>query len=602
MARPSPPPAPVVLTVGAGRGVVLGLPGAAPATGELAEEAIAAVAARVEGLVRAPAGLLLSASDLDAAARERQAGEVLAALFDPPALREVRDALVAWAARGQPLHLVVDARTPAARALPWELLLAIPPGRSPLAATRVLRLQAAPPPVAPPPSEGLELRLWVADPADPVSARVAAALEATVAGLVGLRLRRLPSDLSGPPAPAGGVDRGGPAVLHLLTHGAGALDRVGLAGPGGPRAADTVARALQPWSAGALLAVTDVCGGAAATTDPADAPTWRLAMGGPPVVVGPRTRWAAEASVAFSAALYGALARGEAVGEAVEAGRLALRGLAIPHESGRWWTPLAIVSTPLAAGLRLARPPLSLPGWPASAPDAAAWLRAAADRARGYLGVEHLLAACTDPALSLPPRLAALRPALAELAARVPPAPHAGPAEPTPRLRGLGAELAPGFDAVDLARQLACVPWLAALLDPAVRARLLAPPEDDGRGTLPLEPVEAPPLSAEGLVLEVEAGPEDGRLLALRAPGEVLGRWDPGQPDVRDLRLYVDRADADRTLSRQHLSLEGPGLLRLRGATRLQRGPGPAQPAQGVVAVQAGDLLVLGAGTRLRVR
>jgi hypothetical protein len=146
------------------------------------------------------------------------------------------------------------------------------------------------------------------------------------------------------------------------------------------------------------------------------------------------------------------------------------------------------------------------------------------------------------------------------------------------------------------------VPWLAALLDPALRARLLAPPEDDGRGTLPLEPVEAPPLSAEGLALEVEAGPEDGLLLVLRAPGQVLGRWDPGQPEVRELRLYVDRAEADRTLSRQHLTLEGPGLLRLRGATRLQRGAGPSQPAQGVVAVEAGDLLVLGAGTRLRVR
>lgn len=599
MIRPSPPPGPVVLTVGtgAGLGVVLGLPGAAPATGELAEGAVEGVAARIEGLLRPPPGLLLAASDVDTTARERQAGEALASLLDPPGLREVRDALVAWTGRGQPLHLAVDARTAALRALPWELLLALPPGRSPLAATRLLRMLAVPPPAAPPAAEVLELRLWVADPADPVSAHVAAALEATVARHPTLRLRRLPADLSGPP---GG---GGPAVLHLLTHGSQALDRVGLHGPTGPRAADTVARALGPWAQGALLAITDVCGAAATTGDPADAPTWRLSMGGPAVVVGPRTRWGAEASIAFSAALYGALAQGEAVGEAVEAGRLALRRLAIAHESCRWWTPLAIVATPLAAGLRLVRPPLCLPGWPAAGLDAAPLLRAALDRARGYLGVEHLLAAFADPAVALPPRLAPLRPALAEVAASVPAQPLAGETGPTPRLRALGAELPAGFDLAALARQLALVPWVARLLDPSVRARLLAPAEDDGRGTLPFEPVEPPaPLPAGGLAFEVEGGPDDGCLLVLRRVGEVLGRWDPGQPELRELRLFVGRADADRTLSRQHLVLDAPGRVQIRGATRLQRGAGALQVVQGLVPLLSGDLLVLGAGNRLRVR
>ncbi|NOY27508.1 MAG: hypothetical protein GXP62_16720, partial [Oligoflexia bacterium] len=73
-------------------------------------------------------------------------------------------------------------------------------------------------------------------------------------------------------------------------------------------------------------------------------------------------------------------------------------------------------------------------------------------------------------------------------------------------------------------------------------------------------------------------------------------------PDQRHNRLLCDRDDADRTLSRQHLVLQGLRQIVLRGASRLIRDSAPPRSVQGPLMVQAGDLLVLGTATRLRVR
>lgn len=389
-------------------------------------------------------------------------------------------------------------------------------------------------------------------------------------------------------------------MLHLLAHGQG-LTRVGLQAAGGPRSADTVTAGLGAWAKGAALAVVDVCGGAQATADPADGPAGRLLLAGIPAAVGPRTRWAAEASRAFCEGLYRGLGEGLELEGALARARLALRLLALPHESARWWTPQALLCTPLAARIRPLRALPPLPGFPS--PGAASLpLLHALGRAQGYLGVEHLLAAAADPELELPPSLASARPSLQALARSFPPQPLGGAATPSPRLRALAAELPEGFGPLDLIRPLAMVPWLARAWDPAARARLLAPGEDDGRGTLPFEPVETEAMpSGSGLWLEVEAGPEDGRILALRSPGEVLGRWDPGCPEVREHRLQADRADADRTLSRTHLRWLGAGRVALGGATLLERGGEAPRRVAGELELRAGDRLVLGASTRLRV-
>lgn len=587
----------IQLTVGTGvegTGVLLVLPGLTPVLGELDDARLIGLPARLATLLRPPAGLLLASTDPALAAQERAAAELLAGLLDSASMRPVREALIAFAARQPSSTLAVEARTAALRALPWELLAALPPGRSPLAVEAVSRIQAGPPPALPSPGGTLEVRLWISDPGDTTLAALAEAHRRVIESLPGLSLSRVPADLSGGPTGPG------PAVLHLLAHGQG-LSRVGLQAAGGARAADTVAAGLAAWSKGAALAVVDVCGGAQATEDPADGPAGRLLLAGVPAAVGPRTRWAAEASRAFCEGLYRAFGEGLELEAALARARLALRMLALPHESARWWTPQALLCTPLAGRIRPLRAVPSLPGFPR--PGAAAVpLVQALGRAQGYLGVEHLLAAAADPELVLSPALAPARPALQALARAFPPQPLGGPATPSPRVRALAAELSDGFGPTELIRTLALVPWLARAWDPAARARLLAPGEDDGRGTLPFEPVEAEPMpTGGGLWLEVEGGPDDGRILALRSPGEVLGRWDPGCPEVREHRLHTDRDDADRTLSRTHLRWLGAGRVALGGATLLERGGAPPRRAAGELELRAGDRLVLGASTRLRV-
>lgn len=577
-----------------GLGVLLVLPGRSPVLGELDPGLLSGLGARLSPLLAPREGLVLAASDPELAARERQAGEALAALLDGPGARPVREALIAHQAREGRAPVCLELHLPALRALPWELLAALPPDRGPLALPAVARIQAGPPPSLPPAGVELELRLWVADPEDPVLAALAQAHERAVTALPGIRLRRLPPDLAGGPEP------GGLAVLHLLAHGQGEA-RIGLQALAGRWSAETLSAGLRAWSAGALLAVVDVCGGARPTEDPADGPAARLLLAGLPAAVGPRTRWSAEASRAFCGGLYEALAEGEALEAAVQRARRALRLRAIPHESGRWWTPQLLLCAPLAATLPARRAARLPPGLPPPGPDALA-LAEALGRAEGYLGVEHLLAAAADPAIPLPAALLPLRPAFDALARQLPPLPLGGPPAPSPRLRALFAELPKGFRVRELLRLLVLVPWLAERLDPGTRARLLAPAEDDGRGTLPFEPPEPEaPGEGPGLWLEVEGGPEDGRRLRLLA-GEDLGRWDPGQPELRQHRLYVEQPEADRALSRRHLRALGEGRVVLQGSSRLVRADEAPRPVGGELALRPGDRLLLGACTRLRVR
>jgi len=589
----------LTLTIGTGvegEGAALWGVGGAPATGLLPPGMVERIAGEVEAALAAPAGLLLAASDVDSAARERAAAEALGRLVAPPGMQAIRDALVAARSRSEALVLAVDARSDALRRLPWELLAGLPPGRSPLGVDAVVRLSTREPPAAPSPADRLDVRLWAPQADDLVVEAVVDGLRQRAEADPRIALVELPADLVGtPPRPDG------PALLHVVSHGLAAISGVGLAGPGGVQAAETVTRALAPWADGCVLAIADVCEGAAASDDPADSPAWRLALAGLPVVVGPRTRWAMEASAAFREGLLAALLDGAALLPAVEAGRGRLRSLAVAHESCRWWTPLTIVATPLATRITAIRPPARIPGWPPCDPALAAVLHHAVDAARGYLGVEHLLAALAQTPDALPPALAMLQPALVAAAERCPPLPLSGDAAPTPRVQAMGTLLADGFDALALARSLAVVPWLAAALDPAARARILAPPGDDGRGTLPLEHDLPMPAPADILSFEVEGGPEDGRILTLSQPGDVLGRWDPGRPDDTRGRLYVGRSDADRTLSRRQLVVVQGYTVQLRAGSKLSRGGAPAQAVSGQLTLQPGDRLLLGASSRLRI-
>lgn len=212
-------------------------------------------------------------------------------------------------------------------------------------------------------------------------------------------------------------------------------------------------------------------------------------------------------------------------------------------------------------------------GWPALPPELARLLRQARRHAQqtspSYVGVEHLTLALLESGARgetldrlrylLAP--AQLRPTVQGVALIGAP----GEPTPTPRLCRLAAALPPAPGAEDLARAL--------VSDPATPLHGLA------GGDLALRlPAVVPELSfetahAQGApiggfagVLEVQGGPEDGRLLRMSA-GQALGRWAPeGAPEHA---LYQDTPLKDRFLSRAHLVYLGEGRLRLRQSARL---------------------------------
>ncbi|HND31469.1 MAG TPA: hypothetical protein PLA94_15815, partial [Myxococcota bacterium] len=258
----------------------------------------------------------------------------------------------------------------------------------------------------------------------------------------------------------------------------------------------------------------------------------------------------------------------------------------------------------------------------------------------GFLGVEHLAAAIVRAGRPSPLISLAL-PCLQLVAAMLVPTESDGRLRMSPRMDGLVRRLREGFSLEDLVAQLLLVPWVSAILgEPLVRRiRELVPPAMP----TPDEPTEPAPVRGGGLALEVMGGPDDGRVLLLTEPDQVLGRWDPSvgspttlkpgpapetvpEPSTRSVptgatlypgvnigqflppiapaddrsRLFVGGRVVERTVSRRHLAFVPPRSVRVTAPTQRLHDQG-SEVLNGVVELRPGDRLLLGIGTRLKV-
>lgn len=427
--------------------------------------------------------------------------------------------------------------------LPWELVEDVPVEDHPVGGFTVVRIATG----GQVRGKGVEVRVW-SPSGDAGCAGVAGALDEAV-------LR--PGDR--------------PTVLHVVCHGRDVAGRLALVLDGGDQAPDTLRAVLEPALQRCRLVVLDVCGSGAVGETPAR----RLLAAGIGVVIAPQRPWGLDAAQAFSSALYADLRGGSSVIEAVRSGRRALRRLGVAHPSCRWWNPTVWVSdeealSPLAdeeTGVEFPLPPGTL--------------RHA--RPSGYLGVEHLLLALAEDTED--PWLAVAGPLLRDLAAACPRFVAEGWAGPTPRLKRWACD-----DRDALIIEVLAVPWVS--LDAVLIGRFKG-----GTETRTLTaPTGLDVVDAPGLTLEVQGGPEDGRRIAMRHRGDVIGRWDPAQ--TRGHRLYPPPLPQDPTLSRRAAVWEGGAGLRFRG--RLVRA-GVEEPVDGVTRLLWGDRIRLGAGTLLAV-
>jgi hypothetical protein len=313
-----------------------------PASGRLTREQVGPVARELRALLR-PAGGLAADDDLTLSAREREAGELLTSLLMDPACARVAERIARAAgvseARGEPLVVAVDAGTAELRALPWELLEG---GHGLLAgvACRVVRLVEGRQ-RAPAATDGLAVSAWTPTADDPLCAAAMREVRDAVGRIE--RATWTAVEPSRAPEPARlGVGRPG-RLLYVSAHGVRGLDGVGWSVErGGVHSADAAGQLLDPWLERADLVLLDVCD-AADGEGGVDAPGWRIAARGP-MVLAPRQAWAASAASAFRGALIASLAEGRAPLDAVAEGRRALRGLAWPHPTGRWWCPMVITT------------------------------------------------------------------------------------------------------------------------------------------------------------------------------------------------------------------------------------------------------------------
>ncbi|MFH1468536.1 MAG: hypothetical protein ABIO70_29370 [Pseudomonadota bacterium] len=605
------PVASVILTLGAGadgRDVVLVEEGRPPLLARLSEAPVRGLE-RVSAMLRPPGGLLVPGDDADAVARERVAALALAGLFAGEGTRAITQRLTwiggAAEGRGAQLHVLLDVRDPALRALPWETVEGLPRERCALAGCRILRLGEGRAERRTERSTHLEVLVYAPEREDPTCARVLRDLRANLAPLPRVAMHDLAvGEEPAPPLP--GVLR----AVHIVAHGHEALGRVTLAiGEGRRLSAESALHGLMTALAGAGLAVLDICGGGAGGPAPEDVPAWRLLEAGVAACVAPSVPLAVEASTAFSTALYAGLIRGDSLAGAVAAGRRALRGLGLDHPSCRWYNPVLVVADGQGAACQ---PVLDTPCLPVDAPvgdpSAEGLLRRASRlaEAQGFLGLEQVALSLagwdrTSPLLSLAAgslpavsrELPVFLPGMGERALAI-----------TPRLTQLLTGLPPGYGTDDLLRALVGVPWVARRLDPRVVSRVLLHTVDD-RSTRPLGarlPGALLEASGRGLQFEVLGGPDDGRLLALEQAGEVLGRWDPQRDGPARTRLFLDDGPRDPHFSRSHLRSEGGGRVTVLAPTwRLIEGA-PAQALQGTVSLHGGEELLLGGGTHLEVR
>lgn len=559
--------------------VQVGPPEQRPYEAKLPQGALDACIGEVAGLLRAGAGLAVPGRDAARTRAEEAAGRALGALLgQAPGVRErLLYLLGELRGRGEAAVLVLDCADEGARGLPWELLALEHAPLEALGEAVVARLVAGP---RPQPVRWIgqpRLTTWAPDPTDPLCM-------ARVQGLADLARAR------GLSAPLGVSDDitvlpEVQSLLHVICHGVADAGGGRLLTGGGEQGAGTAGHLLTPHLRQARAVVLEVCEAGAADGPELDNLACRLVAAGARACVSARGRLSMEAIAAFDEAFIDALSGGDAITDAVAAGRRAVRALASPRPDARWHLLSLFVSS-LAELEQPAERVLALSGWPAAAPDAARWL---AEAAR-LLGVEHLLLALPEGAgeLSLArhtvaPRREALLAVLGGLQRRG----ALGTPTPSPRLDRIRAALPPRFDAGALWAALAAEPGLSRLLDLSVVVGAMT---FDGATLDALAAAER----AAPAGLEVVGGPEDGRILHLD-PGDWVGRAEArGGPG-----LYPAPGPVDPYLSRTHLRWLGEGRVSLARPAQLQRPGQPELPVSGEVQLNVGDLLVLSPITRL---
>lgn len=539
------------------------------------------------------------------AGAERQAAVWLSLLFEGLPMAPVRKALAlvgqAAQAEGRRVVLAVELGHPATLGLPWELLTGLAQHPSPLAGVGICRVQ----PGAAARSGDVvgvpeaRLRTWSPDP----DATLAAAHREFVHGLMdhhlAIQLEALDTDLPAVPADPGARLH----VLHLVLQGAAGVRALAARVKGsGADATIPHHRALRTLVRQADLVVADVIDAPDAPALPPGATGKGLLKAGARAVLAPRTHLDLASSQAFYTAFYQGLGDGLDLVGAVDLGRQALTARAAVDPSARPWNPQVRVRGQDSLSMPRLAPPPRVPGWALSDPALFPLVRRVGLRAEvaGWWGAEHLLMSLLEEALDISAELgAALRAALPEQAGL---RRAEGPVEASPRVRFMARVMEPGWDQKGLLAALAGVPWVSDALPAADAAKLRlmgsGPRPEAGRpvmhrGRLP---------GGRGVVLEVEQGPEDGRVLHLDAPGVFLGRWDPSLPLDEPLALYRDLGAADPGLSRRHMQWRGAKALDLRESGRLLRAGGRPSDVKGGVQVDVGDRLAVGLGTVLLVR
>lgn len=492
-------------------------------------------------------------------------------------------------ARGEPMALGLELRSGPVADLPWELLEADPGGRSAVAPSQVFRLSPGP---VPPPRQavGVHVDTWLPEPDVPACRRAADALAEQLAGADGVSTRVLHGMAGLLDVPLL-RDAGGPLhVLHVLVPAGRLPEVLETLAPTDPRAPTGALRLLS----GVDAVLLDRCGDAG--FDAIGAP--RLARAGVPVVMQGGSLPGGDTGSAFAHGFYRALAAGRPTGDAVSAGRRAVAGTGEEAAASRWWAFRSWVRHPNALENATVPAPDLPPMWPRPSAAAARVLREAWRVApyHGCLGVEalaHGLAWAPPDGWMDPALFTAAAPGLRDFASSAAPMSNHGQLRASPRVVALGTLLPTPFSPEALLRALVSVPRVADTLGAALVARVLQG-SSGGVASTARPPARGP----RSLVLEVESGPEEGRVLWLDTPGQHLGRWDPAAPADPATTLYRDMP-WDPAMSRRHLRFHGSRTLEALRPASLRRA-GRLSEVNGIFEVAPGDRLRLGS-TWIRV-
>ncbi len=489
-------------------------------------------------------------SELEAlAAGHDDPREALATLFEvnPAVAGAFGAARGAARTHGTTLMLVVESAVPGIADLPWEGLgRSSPTSRETIDELSVSRLGARER-AAPRINAGLSTRIRLLEQ-HPVAEQLLRRIDSTC----------IRHGLSPSASPAVGVPPDHGLVLHLVAPPgrSGALFDL-LSGADAASIAPHVARAdlVVYWLTGQERRATH-----------ADQVTARLLDLGVRACLVPRHPLPLHAAGAFLDGLYGALAGGRPLADAVAAARRTLPQNARVTQGG-----VLTVSSVAAAASPVLRGERWPEGWPMPGPDAAKMIESAYVHAErtgsGFLGVEHLALALVEAAprselVRLRYQFAARRRMLeSRLGGWSPRQTEPLLPRPTPRLRRVGPRLSVGFDPEDL--------WLHLLDSAGATVRVLL--DEPRRALKASASLPDPELTEAGpdtwreddgpaVALEVLTGPEDGRLLLLK-PGDALGRASGSRRAQH--RLYDDTALTDAALSRRHIAWLGAGRLRL---------------------------------------